>query len=197
MAGDATTLQADSGQRRERILAAALTLFASRGYHATPVPDIAMDAGIATGTIYRYFATKELLLNAVFQAWQGRLNDCLAADLPEDVSARERFSTCWRRHIGWLRAHPVAALFLDSHAQLVELDAESRALALAYAVSLDAHLEAAMARGLVRALPVDLAVAMIRGAALGMARDSREGRIVLSDEMISTMEDMLWRAISA
>jgi len=48
--------------RREAIISAARQLFAQRGYHATTTKDIARAAGVAEGTIFRYFPTKAELL---------------------------------------------------------------------------------------------------------------------------------------
>ena len=51
--------------RPVEIVAAALALFAARGYGATKLEDVAAAAGIAKGTIYLYFANKEELFRAV------------------------------------------------------------------------------------------------------------------------------------
>ncbi|HEY4124317.1 MAG TPA: helix-turn-helix domain-containing protein, partial [Rhizomicrobium sp.] len=51
--------------KRERLLDAALELFELRGFDGVAVPEIAHMAGVATGTIYRYFETKEALVNAL------------------------------------------------------------------------------------------------------------------------------------
>jgi AcrR family transcriptional regulator len=47
---------------RERILEAAQKLFAGQGFEATTTRDVAREAGIATGTLFNYFATKEDIL---------------------------------------------------------------------------------------------------------------------------------------
>ena len=44
---------------RPEILAAARTLFAARGYHATTVRDIAADAGVNAALVHHYFGSKE------------------------------------------------------------------------------------------------------------------------------------------
>ncbi|HEY3286169.1 MAG TPA: helix-turn-helix domain-containing protein [Gemmatimonadaceae bacterium] len=48
--------------RPREILAAALRVFAERGYHATRLEDIAAAAGVTKGTIYYYFKSKDALL---------------------------------------------------------------------------------------------------------------------------------------
>src|SRR5438270_8734118 len=52
-------------ERPAEIVSAALALFAERGFGATKLDDVARAAGIAKGTIYLYFATKEDLFRAV------------------------------------------------------------------------------------------------------------------------------------
>ena len=51
-------------ERRKQILDAALTVFSSKGFHATNVSDVAAQAGVSQGTIYWYFDSKEELFTA-------------------------------------------------------------------------------------------------------------------------------------
>lgn len=51
--------------RRAEVLAAAVQLFHERGYDATTVQHIAAAAGMATGTVYLYFPSKEAVLHAL------------------------------------------------------------------------------------------------------------------------------------
>jgi len=52
-------------QSREKIMMAALELFAGRGFHNTSISQIAKQAGVAKGLIYNYFSSKEDLLHAI------------------------------------------------------------------------------------------------------------------------------------
>jgi AcrR family transcriptional regulator len=66
---------------RDRILAAAARQFAAFGYRRTNIADIAREAGMAAGTIYRYFANKEEVFRAVVRnlhdAWLERARHVL------------------------------------------------------------------------------------------------------------------------
>lgn len=57
--------------KENRILHAAISVFAEKGYHGSSIADIAGEAKVATGTIYLYFAHKEDLLTAIFQRYLG------------------------------------------------------------------------------------------------------------------------------
>ena len=56
--------------KRQAILDSALSLFADQGFHGTSVPQIAQKAGVAAGTIYRYFDGKEAMVNVLYRHWR-------------------------------------------------------------------------------------------------------------------------------
>ena len=61
--GSARVLIAD---KREAILRAAIKVFARRGYFNSKVADVAKEAGIADGTVYLYFKSKDEILHSIF-----------------------------------------------------------------------------------------------------------------------------------
>ena len=63
--GDERPLRRDAARNRERILAAAGEVFATRGLEVT-LDDIAHHAGVGVGTVYRRFHDKEQLIDALF-----------------------------------------------------------------------------------------------------------------------------------
>jgi AcrR family transcriptional regulator len=73
-------------ERRQAILAAALTEFSARGFAAARLDDVAVAAGIAKGTIYLYFRDKEALFQELIRSEMSpvvaTLETALAVDLP-------------------------------------------------------------------------------------------------------------------
>lgn len=69
-------------EKRVRILDAALKVFATRGFYNAKVSEVAREAGVADGTIYLYFESKDALLIALFEDRMQRIiaraNDELA-----------------------------------------------------------------------------------------------------------------------
>jgi TetR/AcrR family transcriptional regulator, fatty acid metabolism regulator protein len=59
--------RAKDGDKRERILRAATKVFARKGFYATKVAEVAKAAGVADGTIYLYFKSKDDLLVSLFE----------------------------------------------------------------------------------------------------------------------------------
>jgi AcrR family transcriptional regulator len=75
-------MRADARRNRVRILAAAEAVFAERG-PAASTEEVARRAGVAVGTVFRHFPTKQALLQAIMKQLRDRLADqaeTLAAD---------------------------------------------------------------------------------------------------------------------
>ena len=77
---------------------AALELFTTLGYHASTTPQIAARAGVAEGTIYRHFSSKQHLLNEVYRG-SVRVFLNIMRDTPAHTPCRERLrqiALAWR-----------------------------------------------------------------------------------------------------
>jgi AcrR family transcriptional regulator len=76
--------------KRKAILDAAVRVFARQGYEASPVGDVAKEAGVAYGLVYHYFGSKEAVLEAVFREQWGRLLAAVAVAEDTGKSAPEQ-----------------------------------------------------------------------------------------------------------
>jgi len=141
---------------RQRLVRAALELFTAQGYHVTTTPLIAKKAGVAEGTIYRHFASKQHLLNELYRAaarWGRRLVE--EADAL-NVGPREKLAELGRSLVAGASREPaVARLFLiQRHGDL--LDDESRKLARDFSLDLEALVAQAKAEGSVKPGAADI-----------------------------------------
>lgn len=94
---DTTTLTKSQAARRERVIRAALDLGATGGYDAVQMRDVATSAGVALGTIYRYFSSKDHLLAAAMVEWTLDLERRVGQRPPKGDTTTERVSDVLRR----------------------------------------------------------------------------------------------------
>ncbi len=90
------------GPKRDAILRAAIDVFAERGYFNAQVADVARAAGVAAGTVYLYFKSKDDLLVSIFER---SMRESLAAgrESVADLSdPRERLRRLARGHLARL-----------------------------------------------------------------------------------------------
>jgi TetR/AcrR family fatty acid metabolism transcriptional regulator len=85
--------------KRERILDAAVKVFAQEGFYNAKVAQIADLAGVADGTIYLYFKSKDDLLISLFEDRMERINANLRAALVEETTAIARLKRVVRMHL--------------------------------------------------------------------------------------------------
>ncbi|MBV9444336.1 MAG: TetR/AcrR family transcriptional regulator [Streptosporangiaceae bacterium] len=102
------TLRRDQFARRQRIVRAALRALASAGsdYDQVKISEVARDSGVALGTLYRYFASKEHLFAAVFVEWEGALKKKLDKEPPRGVTEADRLRDVFHRTIRAFQLQP-------------------------------------------------------------------------------------------
>jgi AcrR family transcriptional regulator len=71
----------DKSKRRDEIMAAAKKVFACNGFHATTISQIAKEAGLAYGSVYWYFDSKDELFHALMSAEGDALRTHIAGAL--------------------------------------------------------------------------------------------------------------------
>jgi len=96
-------------QKRQRILKAAIDVFASKGYFAARMTDVAEVAQVADGTLYLYFEGKEHLLMSIFDSVLGRFIERLDEEIAKIDDPTEKLSIMVRLHLETLgRDHALA-----------------------------------------------------------------------------------------
>ena len=194
-----TRIEQKKADKRRRLIDAALELFAERGFHGTAVPLVAERAGVAAGTVYRFFESKEALVNAVFREAKGRLAGALAGldTLDETLPARERFREFWQRLVRFARAEPIAFQFLELQDHMPYLDDESRALELRVLGPMFQACVGFRETGAFRKdVPVDATMAFVWGAFVGLMKAERNGYLKLDDETLWRAGDACFRAFA-
>lgn len=83
--------------RRQKVIRAALELGAQGGYDAVQMRDVATTAGVALGTIYRYFSSKDHLLAAALVEWVADLERRVTLRPPQGSTTAERVVGIIRR----------------------------------------------------------------------------------------------------
>ena len=184
---------------RARLVRAALELFTTRGYHPTTTPELARKAGIAEGTIYRHFASKQHLLNELYRGaarWGLRLVRQADEAAPQ---ARDKLVRLAQLLVDGAGREPaVVRLFLfQDHGEGALLDEQSRALAREFRGALESVVAQGKATGSVRPGGVDVLAA----AWLGVMRVALE-RVVSRDwgaasAGVALCTNAAWNAIRA
>jgi TetR/AcrR family transcriptional regulator, repressor of fatR-cypB operon len=189
--------------KRRLILDAALRVFAERGYHGTAVPEVAQAAKVSTGTLYHYFESKELLVNEVYRDAKTRLRSTLLDELPrldpyQLDQGKAWFTALWNRLGAFAQAEPDAFRFLEMQDHTPYLDNQSKQLELSVLAPLwlEGKRLTDRAAGTGDAPPVDVAIALLWGAFVGLIKASRLGYLTLDERSLARAGAACWRMIA-
>lgn len=87
--------------KRKDLLAAALKLFAVYGFHGTPTSKIAKFAGVANGTLFHYYNTKEDLIVSLYIDIKTRMAEYIDAKAINGLNAKEIFKQQFTQVLLW------------------------------------------------------------------------------------------------
>ncbi len=98
--------------RAEAVRHALIRLVARDGFHGTSMAAIAKEAGVATGTAYVHYASKDDLVLATYLEVKQALGEAALAGVDPDATSREQFGQLWTGVQHHLEADPNRARFL-------------------------------------------------------------------------------------
>ncbi|MGF1631004.1 MAG: TetR/AcrR family transcriptional regulator [Kiloniellaceae bacterium] len=187
-------LSARGARTQEKIEQETLALFADKGVDRTTIGDIARAAGIAEGTIYRHFASKEELVWQLFSRnylqLAGRLDALQAArkGLRAKLAAMVgMFCSLYEHDPDMFRF-----LLLVQHGQLDRITGDMQTPVKV----LKAVVEAAIARGEIPLQDAEVATAMVLGMVLQVAVFRIYGRLTRPlDDFAERLTEGCWRAL--
>ena len=177
--------------RRAAIRGALRDLVAERGFHGASMGAIAKEAGVATGTAYVHYESKDELVFATYLEIKEELGVAVLEEYDAAASPFDRWDHMLKTAYEFLSEEPESARFLS---QLEESPYYEEAHARIVA-SGDPLAEAAQSEDFT-SLIVDLPNQVIYGLSLGVAVRLIAAGVQLKDEELDTLVSATWRAVT-
>ena len=187
----------ESSDKREAVIRAAMEMVGEHGFHGSPMAQIAEKAGVAAGTIYRFFDSKETLIREIQASLEGQILAAVSEGYPAGESVRERFLHVQRRVIGYFVASPLQFRFLEQfHFSPYGLDRRREKLFGKKKKNLIEELIGEAVGGrIVKDLPLPILYALAFGPVIEVCRDHILEFVVLDDRLIERTVEACWDAI--
>ncbi|HEU0003866.1 MAG TPA: TetR/AcrR family transcriptional regulator [Ktedonobacteraceae bacterium] len=123
-------MQTDIRSVREKILAAAVQLFAQYGYHAATMRDIARISGIQAASIYYHYASKQALLVEIMDTHMRDLIANLQRIMQEATPVEQRLHEAIANHIRLHTTYKAEFFIIDTEIRALEDEHRGAILAL-------------------------------------------------------------------
>jgi len=187
-----------TSDKRSDILKAALELIAEQGFHGSPMAEIAKKADVAAGTIYRYFESKDELINGLHRELEAEILLFLQDGYPAGKPIREKFLHLTGQLLRYLVRHPLHFRYLEQYFNSPYGISLHRDRLMAEPESQNLPMEI-FRRGIEQRVLKDLPKAVLFSLAFGplisLVRDHVSGFVVLDEAMIRRVTEACWDAI--
>jgi AcrR family transcriptional regulator len=116
--------------KREAILKTALTLFVERGFFGTPTSLISKEAGVATGTLFFYFRTKEELIDTLYLQVKAKAADAMCRGLDGEKDTKARLNRIGHNAVAWGTENKEEMKFMEqfAHSPFVSTSAQEEGM---------------------------------------------------------------------
>jgi AcrR family transcriptional regulator len=186
--------RAKSEDKRNAILSAATEVFAERGLGAA-TSAISHAAGVADGTLFTYFKTKDELVNTLYREIKLELADAMMSDFPRRASVRLRFQHVWDRYAAWGIKNPQQYKVLQQITVWGGLTEESRRAGLAPFLEIEKVAETAVAEHVFLDRPLEFIAATMSALAEATIQFMRRNP-AQADMYRNAGFEMLWAAVT-
>ncbi len=182
--------------KSDKILEAALKLFITDGFHGTPTSKIAKEAGVANGTLFHYFSTKEILISELYLNVKKHLSNYLNHNLDMCKTTREKSKAICTKWIRWGIENPDKFTFFQQFANSPFINSISReegAKNFEFAFEI---IEEGISNGSLIDIDKYLIISILFGAINGLIHFALEFPEKFDDDYLETGFRMLWRSIA-
>ena len=182
--------------KRKKILDAAEVLLAERGFYGLSMKLLADHAGIAAGTIYRYFENKDDMINQLHLHIKQEIVATIFTGVDDSLSEKEKYSLFWRNAYHSALKNPnrvitISMLCLRPNAEGNEIFTADE--------NLFAPLINFYAKGIREQrfydFPITVLIALSFESAINMAKKVMSKSIKLDEALIEQIIDVSWNAI--
>ncbi len=187
-----------TSDKRADVMKAALELIAERGFHGAPMAEIAEKAGVAAGTIYRYFENKDVLITELHRELEDRIMAALQEGFPAGRPLRERFLYLNQRLLMYFIEHPLHFRYMEQYFNSPFGITMHRDRLLGKSGNPDLLreiFEEGISRQILKDFPVVVLFSLAFGPMIILLRDHILGFIVLDESLVRQITEACWDAI--
>ena len=184
-------------EKRDDIIRAAMELIAEHGFHGAPMALVAGRAGVAAGTIYRYFESKDDLIRETHACLERQILAALTEGYPTERPVRDRFLHIGRRLVAYFIASPMEFRFMEQFINSPYGAAHRREKLFGKQEKniIFRLFEEALAQKIIKELPLPVLFALTFGPLLDVCRDHILEFIVLDEALIERTVQACWDGV--
>lgn len=180
--------------KRKEIQAAALKLFVDYGFHGTPTSKIAAEAGVANGTLFHYYRTKEDLVTDLYNDIKDELNRFITSKVSCDATLETKLKIMFINTLYWAlenkeKFYYIHQFYLSPHFEKISKETIHKQSTCHMSL-----IEQGIKAKLLKPLPVELLLTVVGSHLFGIYQYLMNAELSEAEKakVINDAHEMLW-----
>lgn len=180
-------------EKKKAIFQSTLELIKEHGFHGTPMSLVAKNAGVAAGTIYHYFESKDQLICELYSYNKSRVSGVIDESMGGDGTFKEIFFNIWRNLYQFYIENTDVLIFFE---QFINSPYNVNKSPDRFKGQLFDFLQKGINTGKIKAVKPDILVALILGSISTTAKIHKYANIPVEPSDLNQMIEILWDGLS-
>ena len=181
--------------KKQAALEATLKLIAAQGFHGTPMSQVAQEANIGVGTIYRYFSGKEELINELYIFIKQRMTDTILREYSAEKPVLENFKATMKEIVCYMAAHPLELSFHEQYANSPLITQATKEQGVHIMEPVKDLFQQARSEKLLKDLPDEILFTLVTGAVFSLAKLYISVGAPVDEDVLAAETDAIWDMI--
>lgn len=189
-------VQLNTSNKKEVIFQSTLALIKDYGFHSCPMSRIAHDAGVAIGTIYHYFASKDELILELFKYTREQVQQAMLADYNDKAPYTERLFIVWHNLVRHYIKFPDVLSFLEQFysSPFPKMVFADESVSMQDEISV--LLQEGIHKGFLKNIDINIISSAFIGTAIATAKRHVHSHFQFDKSQMEQMMGIIWDGIS-
>ncbi|MCB1143947.1 MAG: TetR/AcrR family transcriptional regulator [Leptospiraceae bacterium] len=189
-------MNVQSNQKVQELFKATFELISEKGIHNTPMSAISKRSGVAAGTIYHYFESKEMLINALYLSLKEEMIKNIMANYDSQESYKERFTRIWLNYYNYLIDNPAILSFIEQCTNTPIILEETQKQAEAIISPLIDFFSLGIQNKIIKLKSIPLLTSLLHGSVLSLAKIKQSGQLKVTKEIKMSVVEYSWKGLT-
>lgn len=181
--------------KRAAVMQAMMELVMENGFHGTAMSMVARRAGVAAGTIYHYFESKEEVINQLYAELKQRMSDVLIEESMGKGTIKDRFFGFYYNLYRYFISHPAEFYFLEQYINSPFISQFVQEPNQRFSEPVVQFLQQGMELGVMRPLDLRMLVALVYGHVVSLAKLQLSAEMEIDQAMLEQAAQSCWDGV--
>ncbi len=182
--------------RKEKTLKKALELIVKQGIQETPMSQIAKESGVAMGTIYHHFKSKNEIVNAIYIYLKQKMGEALLEMSEQSDNYKKMFFLYWSNLFEFYRQNEEAFKFLQTFTQSPLISSETKQEGLQYYNPIIEFFQQGLDNNILKPNNLVLLTETIHGNVVALVQIHFQQTIIVNQSIIEQAINMSWDSVA-